>query len=65
MLHCPCDEIQPGPGPGRPQLFNWITILLLTGWVVLVTLIALGTNPDAFDNTVDAERFIRELLQVD
>lgn len=46
----------------RPRLFNWITILLLAGWVVLVALIALGTNPDGFDNTANAERFIRELL---
>lgn len=47
----------------RPQLFNWITVLLLTGWVLLVALIALGTNPDAFDHTANADRFIREFLK--
>lgn len=64
MYHCPCDE-KPMTGllRARPKLFNWITILLLTGWVLLVALVAeLSTPVPPEGQGNDVETFIEQLL---
>ncbi|HKI75240.1 MAG TPA: hypothetical protein VJ998_11365 [Pseudomonadales bacterium] len=49
MNMCPCPEEKPLIGvPGqyaRPRLFNWITILLVTAWVVVVGIVAQTSQP--------------------
>ncbi len=45
----------------RPQLFNWITVILLVGWVGIVTVIAESTNGTR-TGAMDAESFIEAKL---
>lgn len=49
--HCPsCDVFDRSPKSARPRFFNWMTILLVTAWVVLVAVIAEVSGP-----AIDAE----------
>lgn len=45
----------------RTRLFNWITILLVTSWVGLVTLVAEYSMPIA--DTTEAAAFVEELVR--
>jgi len=67
MNMCPCYEERTMPGLGsylgRPRLFNWITILLLTAWVILVAIVA-ETNPaDQAAQPADSQAFIESLTR--
>ena len=49
----------------RPQLFNWITVSLLVGWVGIVTVIAESTTvvqTDIDTGSMDAQGFIQATL---
>lgn len=62
MNPCPscCDERSLGHYV-RPRLFNWITILLLTGWIALVALTAesVGETP----RPASASALVDQLIQ--
>lgn len=67
MNMCPCCEEKTrlglGSYLGRPRLFNWITILLLTGWVMLVAIVA-ETNPaDPAAQPGNSRAFIESLTR--
>jgi len=50
-----------GCGPKRPQLFNWVTVLLLIAWLLIVAVIAGFTNvPEA--TRTDRDSFIEAKL---
>lgn len=44
----------------RPKLFNWITILLLTGWMVIVATVVVTT--ETADVLMLEKSFYQELL---
>ena len=46
----------------RPSLFNWITVLLVTGWVVIVAIAAELAGPDSLSAVPTLEGFLKELL---
>lgn len=44
----------------RPRLFNWMTVVLVSGWVLLVSVLAETTQPVAHAATVD--EFVSQLI---
>lgn len=67
MNMCPCCEETTTPGFGsylsRPRLFNWITILLITGWVLLVAIVAESNHPDPAAGSENVQAFIESLTR--
>lgn len=52
-----------GGNYGRPRLFNWITILLVTAWVVLVGIVAESTRAHAPSNAEAPSTFVQSLAK--
>ena len=46
----------------RPNLFNWVTVLLVTGWVAIVAVAAELSGSDSVSTVPTLEAFLRELL---
>ncbi len=46
----------------RPSLFNWVTVLLLTGWVGIVTVALKTAGPENLSAVPTLESFLRTLL---
>lgn len=46
----------------RPGLFNWLTVLLLTGWIGIVTFALETAGPDKVSAMPTLEGFLRVLL---
>ena len=45
----------------RPKLFNWITILLITAWVILVGIVAETSQSRAPDPNETPQAFVKSL----
>lgn len=65
MNTCPCSEERPMIGLeghfARPRLFNWITILLVTAWVVVVGIVAQTSQTHA--HASDSRTFVETLAR--
>lgn len=67
--HCPCKAQSTfltrllDYSRGRPRLFNWMSILLLTVWVILVSIIIEtgGKNGPDTQDSLPVEAFIESL----
>ena len=46
----------------RTTLFNWVTVLLLTGWVGIVTIAMETAGPENLSAVPTLEAFLRTLL---
>lgn len=74
MSACQCCETQqlqamdlPGHKPGRDHtsrfnLFNWVTVLLLTGWMAIVVAAVGFAGPANVTAVPTLEAFLRTLL---
>ncbi len=65
MCVCNCiytetPEIPAQAAPAKPRLFQWMTVLLLIGWVLVVGVAA--KNAQVKDAPASLETFIEELL---
>lgn len=47
---------------GRPRLFNWVTILLVTAWVVLVGIVAETSQTRVRGADETPQSFVRSLM---
>ncbi len=64
MINCHCKErSDAGRGlPLRPRLFNWMTVALLTVWVLLVALIAENSGRVDRETGLDVRSFMEQLF---
>ncbi len=46
----------------RPKLFNWITMLLVAGWVTVVAVVA-ELAPPRGEHTADVPAFVESLVR--
>jgi len=54
--------ICPGEETSRLRLFNWVTILLITSWVLVVAFVVETTDVSSVNAAVSAQDFIENLL---
>lgn len=66
MNRCSCCEDKTMIGVGgnytRPRLFNWITIVLVTAWVVLVGIVAETSRTRVPGPDETTQTFVKSLM---
>ena len=51
-----------GEETSRPRLFNWVTVLLITGWVLVVAVVIETTENRPVEQETSTQVFIENLL---
>jgi len=51
-----------GEETSRLRLFNWVTVLLITSWVLVVAIVVETTELSPMEGEVSAQVFIEHLL---
>ncbi|MEO2178113.1 MAG: hypothetical protein ABGY96_29035 [bacterium] len=51
-----------GEETSRLRLFNWVTVLLITSWVLVVAVVVETTEVNSMEGEVSAQVFIENLL---
>ncbi|MCH7743884.1 MAG: hypothetical protein IIB71_14610 [Proteobacteria bacterium] len=55
-------ELPTPAASAKPRLFQWMTVLLLTGWVLVVAVAANNAQVEGARTSTSMQAFIKELL---